>query len=513
MTKPVVKIFRLNNLLGGMNSVAEDNALASFDYNGQGVQAEARDIENFIPLNRGGQTKNFGYDIHKDTGDSSPITGMYRYIKSNGDSFFLFGQGTTAYKLVAGTITSLGYSGFNSGSYLHFETALDTCIICDGVTVPRQFDGTTVTALGGSLTGLRATVFHHNRVFGFGKSSDPSLMYYSDAGTVDTNISTNFINCDKNDGQKITAACKVYIAGNLEAAILVAKERSVGIITGAGTVDSPYTFSKINFDFGVPSFRGIIQWGQKVSYLTPNGVGNFSLGDNQVKLLYQYLSEKVRDKFQALNTSVLDDAMCWHDWKNTRISFAVPEAGFSYPNVIYHLDTDSGGWYKERWDSAELITSVFVDTDGVLYHGDQNGNIWIHGPTYSGYGAEAINAYYKTPYLDFGNPNIKKRILDAKITVRAQGEYGLGISTMLDYGTRNGKSHTINMTAGSYTWGGGVWTDDPDVYQWGAAPISIRRFIPSGYFHNIQFNFTQAGFEQPVDIFDIQFTVEFEEWR
>ncbi len=502
------QVFRLNNLTGGINSSAEENALVSFA-SGTGLQAEARDIENFMPLNRGGQSKAYGYTLFKAVG-SSPITGLYRYIKSDGTNLFLVSSGTQLYKLLNGVLTNLGAT-LSLNAYIHFETALDDCIICDGVQHPLVFDGNTISTLGGSPpTGARQSLFYQNRLWIFGGTADPSLLYYSNPNDINNGYTTQFVQCDVNDGQKITAIGKFYLPGDLEPIIIVGKERSVGIITGDGTTSSPYTFAKINFDFGIPGFRQIVQFGQNIGYLTPDGVASYGAWDGQAKMLYQYLSEKVRNKFQALEQSTLKNALCWLDWKNTRISFAVAELNSAYPNVVWHYDVRLGCWYKERFGN---ISATLIDTDGTWYHGDDVGNLYVHSDTYTDFNGSAINAYYTTPYLDFGNPNVKKRILDARITARSQGNYSLGISSKLDYGTRIGKSNTITLTAGSYMWNDGTWTSNINTYQWGAAPIKIKRFIPSGYFNNIQFNFSQSGANQPIDIFEIEFTVEFEDFR
>ena len=499
-----IKTFRYNLLTAGINSISEANDLMQES----GKPIEARDIENFTPINRGGQTKTTGFSLLKATG-ANRITGLYRYTKADASTFFLYGAGTTLYKLVSGTPTSL-YTSFSNGANLHFETALNQCVICDGATAPQKFDGTTVSNLGGSPpTGARQSLFYQNRLWIFGGTANPSLLYYSDPGTLDTNFSGNFVNCDVNDGQKITAIGKFFIPGNLEPVIIVGKERAIGVITGTGTTADPYTYARIKADFGIPGFRQIVQFGQDVAYLTPQGVSSYKTDNSFVNLIYAYLTEKVRDKFQALPAATLPNAIGWYDWKKTRLSWAVTESSYTYNNVIYHYDTRLQCWYKERWNTGQDCTAVFVDTDGTIYHGDSSGNIMQHDTTNS-FNGGAINAFYLTPYFDLGAPQLKKRILNAKVTIRGNGAYSVGVGTSLDYGNRIGKSNTITLTAGAYMWNGGVWTSNANTYQWGGPAILTRRFIPSGYFNSIQFNFSQTGADQPVDFFELDLEVEYE---
>lgn len=500
------KLFRLNNLGGGINSQAEANALASFDYNGQGVQAEANDIENFYPSLRGGQSKTTGFSTFYNTGSANKITGLYRYKKSDGTSLFLYGQTTKVYKLVSGTATDIGAT-FASGAYLQFETALDKLIICDGASAPVTWDGTTTGSLTSGPAVLRGTLFYQNRLWGFGNTgNNGSYVYYSDAGTLD-NMGSNFVTCDANDGQKIVAISKYFIPGLLAPIILVEKERSVGVITGDGSTADPYTFLKINQDAGGAGFRTAVQFGQDIAYLTPKGVTSYKTDNSIVNLSYLYISEKVRDKFIALNQANLSSSIGVYDWKNSRITWAVPETTNTTPNVLWHYDTRLGCWYKERWNIGQDCTAMIIDTDGKRYHGDSNGKIYVVDES-GGFDGQAINAFYKTSFLDFGDPNLYKKISQARISFRTKGVYAVGIATRLNYGERQGRSSTLPVKGNNYKWGGGTW-NNTGVYKWSGPKIQNAKYFPAGDFRNIEFTFSQSGLNQPVDLFEIEFMTQF----
>lgn len=500
------KTFRLSNLSGGINSIAEENAVASFDFNGQGVAAEARDIENFIPLNRGGQSKTTGFSTFYDTGNAQKITGLYRYITSSGTSFFLYGQGTKVYKLVSGVATDIGIT-VADGAYLHFETAMDNCVICDGVNDPVYYDGTNWYYMSDAPppTAARQSLYYQNRLWMFSATSDTSLVYYSDPSDIDYGYSSQFVPCDVNDGQKIIGISKYFIPGQLEPIILVEKERSIGVIFGEGTLSNPYSFVKINQDIGGVNFRTAVQFGADIAYLTPRGVTSYKTDNAISNLSYYYLSEKVRNRFQSLNQSALNTSIAWYDWQKTRISFAVPESNQSTPNVIWHYDTRLSCWYKERWALGQDCTASLIDTDGVWYHGDSNGKIYVHDGSGS-FDGQAINAFYTTGFMDFGSPVLYKHIQQARLMLRGNGEYGFGIAARINYGQREARPTTIQLRAGSYVWGGGTWNSSGS-YLWGASPIIFPRYFPGGDFQNIQFTFTQSGIDQPVDLFELEFTI------
>lgn len=509
------RTFRLNNMVGLMNTEAEENAYSTFDPNAKlgvtvtSIPFEFKNIDNWQPISRGGLSKMSGFDEHFNTSVNSPIRALGRFVKSDGTSLFIYSQGTNVYKLVSGVSTSIGATV--ADDYHWYETAMDKFIICDGVGVPQVYDGTTVTALatggdGTAATGFKQVLWYQNQLFGFSATHDTSLLYHSDIGVITTGYSTNFINCDTNDGEKITSIAKFFVPGQFEPIIVVGKERSVGIITGDGTVSNPYAFTKISDKLGIPGFRQIVKYEQDATFLCPRGISSYITASKDINIEQRLLSKNVTNQFTNLSQTYLPDALGWFDWKNRRVSYAIPDANNQYPNVIWHYDIDLGGMYKQ---TGFYVTSAFVDTDGTLYTADQNGKIYQHSSIVHNYNSTAINATLQTPYLDFFEPDYYKRIVHSKITIRGNGSYNLGIGTSLNYGLKLGSSHTVPVSAGYYLWNGGVWTDDPGVYQWGGSLLQHKKVFPANIFENISFTFSQSGADQPVDLLEMVIEVEY----
>lgn len=496
---------RLNNLSGGINTQAEENALASFDFNGSGVRAEARDIENWTPSKRGGQEKAKGYTLLYDAG-SAAITGLYRYIQADGDSYLLYSQGTAINNYNGGTPASIGAT-ISNGAYTHFSTALDLLVYCDGVSAVNTWNGSAVAALttgadATAMTGTRQTLYTQNRLFGFGNTSNPNLVYYSNAGVINAGYSSNFVSCNVQDGQKITAIAEYFLPASNTNAIIVGKTRSVGIITGDGTTANPYTYSVINREAGIPGFRQIVQLGDDMAYLTNKGISTFRTDTQSGNLSYQYVSERVRKEFLALNQSTIQNAMGWYDSNKRRVSFAVPESGKTYPNVIWHYDLEGGGLYKERWPDGSDCTASLIDSDGTWYHGDSTANIYIHSDTTTNFNGAAIRALYKTPYLDFGKPNSFKQLRAIRAVIRGDNK-PLNVTPSFDFGQRTGRTLTMTGVT-SRTWGTGTWGDG----TWTAESIVTRESYPEGWFRQAQFLIQQNGINENMDIFELQFDVE-----
>lgn len=497
------KTFRLNNLTGGINSISEDNTLMSFS--SQGGVAEARDIENMLPLNRGGWSQTKGFSTYFSTGSATRISGLYRFIQSDGTNEFLFSQGTQVKKLTGTPLaaTSIGAT-ISSATYPHFETAMDKLVICDGVSAPVVYDGTSTTALAGPPpVGASMSLFYQNRLW-FPKGN---LVYYSNPSIIDAGYGTQFVPCNINDGQKIVGISKFFIPGQLQPIIFVQKTKSSGIITGDGTTESPYFYVETRRDIGGTSFRGAIQLAQDIAYLTPQGVTSYKTDNSITNLVDNFISEKVRDKFQSLDPTYLKDSIAFYDWRNTRIGFAVPEFGKTTPNVIWFFDTRLAAWYKERWNTGQDCTASFVDDDGSWYHGDSNGNIYLHDNSYQ-FNGTGIKFYYLTGYMDFGDPNMYKHIVQARMMVRGNGQYPISITNNQNYGIRTGRPTTLNLTGGLYKWGGGQW-NNTGIYKWGKGAVNFPKFFPGGDFQTIQFKIAGQDINNDLSIFELEFITQF----
>ncbi len=515
MPKPGdVKTFRIVAMNGGMNTVSEENSLISLDPNSKlgaaFVQArtEFRNIDNFRPANRGGQSKTHGFTLHYNTGSGTRIGGIYRYNKANGSSYFIYGQGGSAYNLAAGVSTDISGSMNALYPYYHFETALDKLVICNGGTAPKTWDGTSNALLGANATeqaavlGLRQSLYTQNRLFGFSSTHDQSLLYYSNAADIQNGYSSNFVQCDVNDGERITCIGEFFIPGELTPVIVVGKERSVGIVTGDGTTDSPYTFIKIGHDVGIPGFGQYMQYGENAAFLTPRGIQSYLTAVKNVNLQQSMLTDKVYDQFNGMPATYLPNAFAWYDWKNRRLGFAVPTTTATVPNRIWYYDTIDGSMYKQ---TGFNLTSGFVDSDGTFYHGDDSGKIYRHDTSIHNYNSSPIQARMSTGFMDFFEPDIYKQFEYMTISIRGNGSYNFDVSTSLNYGASAGSSHQISIDTSENTWGSGTWGGG----QWNASTLQSEKFFPKNIFKNVQLNFSQLGADQPVDILEIVMKVRY----
>lgn len=503
--------FSITPFTGGLNTIAEDGGLISYK-NKQGLGVELREQENLKPLRRGGLTVSDGFTNTITL--PAAVTGLHEYRKSNGTVKTLATAADKLYEITDSAFTQVA-TGLSSGAYTQMTTALDDCLIADGVNKLWEWDGTTLAAISATPTGVRASVFYQNRVWLFRADADTSLLYYSDVSSTTAGYGSNFVPCSVSDGQAITAISPYFVPNTLEPIIVVAKERSVGIVTGDGSTANPYTYLTVNQDSGVPGWRQIVQFGQDIAYLTPKGVSSYKTDTVSGDLTMFYMTEKIRDQFYDLNESKMHLSIAWHDWKESRICFAVPENAQDYPNVIYCYDTELKCWYKERY-GGKFITALTVMKDGTVYHGDESGKVYKHDGTKS-FDGSGIWHELKTDHIHFGEFIKKKRLVELKLRVRGIAQYPFWVQLFYDYGNRTGQLYRVEVQPAKYTWGGGVWTDDPNVYRWATSEIISLKLYPASWFETIQIKvFVEdntalgaTGVNQPLDFFNFEGIVQY----
>lgn len=91
--------------------------------------------------------KRTGFIRDPDSELSNPITGLFQYVKEDGNKYFLCASGTDIYKEDAGSWTSIK-SGLTSGLRTNFINFRDRCFIANGTDALLKFDGSNVYTAG-----------------------------------------------------------------------------------------------------------------------------------------------------------------------------------------------------------------------------------------------------------------------------------------------------------------------------------------------------------------------------
>lgn len=133
---------------------------------------------NFYPTPTGGVAFMPGYTRVNQYAVPEGLSNGHVFIKSDGTKIVLCAGGGKVYKVVGNALTSI-ITGWDTTARVRFITANNYCIIINGVNAPQKYDGTTVSALGGTppATAFKG-VYHRGRVW-FIERTNKLLASYS----------------------------------------------------------------------------------------------------------------------------------------------------------------------------------------------------------------------------------------------------------------------------------------------------------------------------------------------
>jgi hypothetical protein len=108
--------------------------------------------------------------------------------------------------------------------------------------------------------------------------------------------------------------------------------------------------------------------------------------------------------------------------------------------IVGGLTNNNGeiGWEfgDLRGIRASCATSEFVGVGEIVLHGDFDGRVYRQERGVSQNG-EDIVAIYSTPYLDFGDTEVRKVLHRINTFVRAEGPFTLNLSLQYDWGDQD----------------------------------------------------------------------------
>jgi hypothetical protein len=499
---------------GGMNTIKTEGTLDTASSSKAG--SEVRLMENWEPNESGGVQEMAGLEQVGGTLESS-VQALFDWERTQGTIVSYAVAGGNLYALINNVWVEQAAGMSSSAGYVDWTIANDRVVFCDGENKPFVWDGVNLSELAPSLTkaGARASLYDHNRLFYFSRKEDTSLVFYSDPLDIESGYDVQFIPCQVNDGQHLTAIYSFFVPLTMQPAIMVGKTGSMGIITGDGTGESPYVFDTLNNAMGIASTRAFSQFGQNCMYLTDSGVTSYITDKQYGNLEQAQISFSIKDQFDNLPLENLSSALSWYEPKKRRVSFAVCPAGVLRCDTIFHYDLQYSAWYKETFPKTAAlpvnITAAHVKRNGTRLTGDSHGRV---SKTLEGLGTvlgEDRTTILITDSLDFGMGDYNKRILHADFSFIASGASQITIETFTGYGSKRGAVCTLTLSNPSNTYTGEAFVYGQAVFGsmvygtdsggaavgarygtafYAAPPVVQKTIHPSGYVDTLKFKLT-----------------------
>ena len=144
------------------------------------------------------------------------------------------------------------------------------------------------------------------------------------------------------------------------------------------------------------------------------------------------------------------------------------------------------------WEFGELLgirasccTSEYVDAEELVLHGDYDGRVYRQEQATS-FNSTDILAIYATPYLDFGDTDIRKAMRKVNTFIRAEGPLEMNLAIAYDWGdynTSRPSTFSQNSEGGPTVYSGRNITYNADnvIYGGSSKPIMTSDIQGSGF--------------------------------
>lgn len=495
----------MRDFSGGLNNKDDANLIAD---------NQLADVNNAI-LGRGFVEKRYGYIKYNNAALTNPVTKIYDFYKNDGTKELLSLSGSKLYKDVSGTLTQIPFNVITSLSSTDAQmltykdrSVSDVVLLADGGKL-KVYNGTNVSEVTphtattdeatdpGSndlvnLTTFRAIAIKKDRIFAAAHptvKNRVSFCHHDQTlgwAVYDYWPATFFFDVAADENDSITAL-KVF-----RDTLVIFCNRSVWLLKGDGRTLQDYDLSKLNVPNGCIAPKSVATVGNALFYLSNDHIYALSSTD------FSYVSAQIvsRNIEKTLKSISIED-------KQKAVgTFFDNKYYLSFPDgtcLIY--DTLLTCWYK--WSNVKA--NSFLDRDGVLFFGSDNGYIYKFDENTWNDDGTAISFSMTTKTFDFDMPVQIKKV--KKLWVIAK-QFDVLSSTFNLQATIDYVNVDLNniSTDDSLVWDEGNW----DEATWDFKDIVKKLIKIRAQGNNIQWVISNNELDQPLTIygFVMQYTVK-----
>jgi len=431
--------------------------------------------------NSGGSWSAASYDLNAKTyvSTNSPLLGGDRYVPSAATAKTIIAHGQNIYSVsdVDGTTTSLVGSLSSSATDYYFAQANDKIFWVNGQDVPKYYDNSSVSNVGGTPGVSKFCAFHKNRLF-LVNVTDPAKVVYSDLGDYDAYTSTNFIYVPSpKSGDPITGI--IVFQDNL----VIFTRKTKYVLFG----DDPGNFV-LRQSSGK---KGAVN--QDVIKADPNYI--YYLADDGVYRYNGSTDQLMSDAIQTEIDNMADKTKASAVVHNNYYRLYYPAGAATANDSCILWDTLNNFWLR---DSNTYIDKPFVNETNDLIEGSSLvGVIYNAEQDYSDLGKPIAFKYWSKYFGDGVQKIFLRRVIPS---IRLQ-TFPYSLNLYIDIDQRNTASirNTIAAQASGSEWAdGSTWTTS--AITWGSQTVSTPKIIQGteAYWHQLRFE--QTGVQTPVEI-------------
>jgi hypothetical protein len=391
---------------------------------------------------------------------------------------------------------------FGGGNQIAFADGISPPLVFDGTdffTLNISGAGTALDAGGDQLLAQPSVVdVFENHLFFSGDQVNPSVVCHSAP-----NDPLNFTAAA--GGGQILAGFPVVQIKPFRDNLFVFGTNSIKKIRP--DFQAAFIIEQVTANVGCVARDSVQEIGGDLIFLAPDGfrpvAGTSRIGDVEIETISKPIQSRIVELLERATEDTLNSVVIR---KKSQVRFFFGDddtAAVSSIGIVGGLTNNGGeiGWEfgDLRGIRASCATSEFVGVDEIVLHGDYDGRVYRQERGNSQDG-ENIVAIYSTPYLDFGDTEVRKVMHRINTFVRAEGPFTLNLSLQYDWGDQDTARPSAydQESAGAPTVFGApnvAYGGTNVTYGGNSRPVMISDLQGSGY--SVRATFVSVGQSAP----------------
>lgn len=395
---------------------------------------------------------------------------------------------------------------FGDGSHIAFADGVNNAIIFDGTNwyqLNSSSTGGTASPGGDQIVNAPALVdVFENHLFLGGDRASRSVICHSAPGDP-----FDFTNAS--GAGQITPGFNIVQFKPFRDDLFVFGTNSIKKISP--DITAGFVTDQVTTNVGCIARDSVLEIGGDLMFLAPDGFrpvsGTSRIGDVELETISKPIQVTLVDMIREYDMDTINGVVIR---SKSQVRFFVGDdtdanVTSSY-GIIGGLANQDGsiGWEFGELTGirASCTTSDYIGRTEYVLHGDYDGKVYRQeqGTDFNG---EDVIAVYATPYLDFGDTEVRKTMRKVNTFIRSEGPATVYLSMSYDWGdytTARPNSYNQTSTGGPVEYGGrNIDYGEPNVlYGGNSKPIMTTDVQGSGF--SARATFVSLGQSEPFSI-------------
>jgi len=429
-------------ILSGGGLYTNENYLALSD----NLPGAATALVNFEVGQYGGYRRVSGYKYldssHTRPTGTGAALGVFIYNgfvysarqKSSGTDYdvskYQSGSGWSSTSLTAGQSATnvVRVRGLN-----HSFTGSKTLILTDGINFPMKLVDTTWTKLNGSsdVDNAKFAEVYRNHLFFAGMSQEPQLLVFT-APNSDSDFTA------ASGAGVINVGFDIMGIKRFRDALYIFGKTNIRKLTGSSTAN--FSLAEVSSSVGCLASDSIVEIGGDVLFLAPDGIRTIQATERIGDIELATISKPIQNALQLIDIDfTYEQLVALVVKEKSQFRFLFGKSNLTAPNTSGFIGALRTSDQRSGWEFGDLrgfqancAVSGYIGDDEFVLHGDFDGHIYRQeqGGTFQD---NNVFASYKTPFLDFGNPILRKLFSKVTIFTRPEGDNNFLVTADYDW--------------------------------------------------------------------------------